>query len=826
MHIGDHHRPTSPLHALTRAFALSSRVTLADIVMRMLVFLLLIASQTGVAQQRSTAEAIEPAWVVELDTRERLVYPRVPRRLTRDVATRRLMFVDSVRPSPSGDQRTFFLREGVATSNPNNMQLATRGDGTPLYAHVTRAEQTSARHPAQATLAESWRALVGEGEHPIGVSLEEERAWEASATFRPPQLRVGAEWRDSLSWSAEYGGVRQRLRGVRVSTLVADSSLGTRWLVRDSALVTYAARFHPSALAGDSLDVVAQTLSGSTIGWRLVDRTIPLALWRSDSSSWVGTSTLREAGETAVTSPITYARTRQWRLRDHEAHELHERELSNEASRRRSGAMLSPSSAWSERILQGDNALRDSLEAVYLPTLGTAAHGAVAEALWWADARTPGAELRRRQQRIAAGDTALLILQLGLHEHSGRRRLDRDDVEFLLKLLDDRARLWEMGFPSARIRRLVVDELQRRPRVLHDTASWPCTPDACTMLEEQWPAARSRVAREIGLLTRFVSRPREMASAVRSEARRDSSRWQEALDLLDGVWHRGAPLRIRAIPRRGADWREWLHWLEGRDSPLPSGTFVVNELYWPRYEQAHDRALHLHAVAAGRDITAELREDFSRARSDSARRVLGVLMIHARRTPLPDSTIIAWLRSGDHVLVALAQREAIRAMHGYSWHASARDFAPVPAAVERELRTQLLVAMATGDAAWPHARKLSTRTLVDNLWGDPPLTPARDSILLLEDPERLEEIPPAQRARFRAVSRETLWRVPAGIPFSAERVEPIVASGPFVIVSRSTWGQIRRADGASRHQFGAYSRFALLRVGNGWYIVASENSIT
>ena len=73
------------------------------------------------------------------------------------------------------------------------------------------------------------------------LTLPESRLWDLVPTFPAAAVRPGVRWTDTLARAASRDGYRQTLRGVRVSTLLDDTTVGGRhlWVVRDSARVRY-----------------------------------------------------------------------------------------------------------------------------------------------------------------------------------------------------------------------------------------------------------------------------------------------------------------------------------------------------------------------------------------------------------------------------------------------------------------------------------------------------------------------------------------------------------------------------------------------------------
>ena len=175
-------------------------------------------------------------FAVEQRVRDRWLHGRQQPRFTRFAESRTWLLVDSLRTGTSGERR-LYLTLGRFGEGRDSGFVEIDGDGrvAQLSASLRPPSRTMALLPGDSARFARFRLFEARR-----LTLPETRLWDLTPSFRAG-ARPGTQWTDTLERVATRDGHRQTLRGVRVSTLLGDTTVGDRRLriVRDSALIRY-----------------------------------------------------------------------------------------------------------------------------------------------------------------------------------------------------------------------------------------------------------------------------------------------------------------------------------------------------------------------------------------------------------------------------------------------------------------------------------------------------------------------------------------------------------------------------------------------------------
>jgi hypothetical protein len=247
------------------------------------------SSFRSLSAQAAPMPAVELA--VEVQVRDRWMHGRQRPRFTRFAQARGWLLVDSLRVGERGDRRAY-LTTGRFGSGRDSAMIVFGADGrvARLEASLRPAGRIPYLLPGDSAGLARMR-LFNQGR----VALPESRLWDLVPTFRATLARAGAQWTDTLARDAEHEGFRQTMRGVRVSTIVGDTTVGGRrlWVVRDSARVRYEERLLEEERTLDTLVTITRTVEGAIRGRHLYDPELGLFRARDDTSLLSGVAVLR-----------------------------------------------------------------------------------------------------------------------------------------------------------------------------------------------------------------------------------------------------------------------------------------------------------------------------------------------------------------------------------------------------------------------------------------------------------------------------------------------------------------------------------------------------
>lgn len=757
-------------------------------------------------------EASPGGHVFESQIRERWLHGRQRPAFTDFEEWRHRVRIDSVRRDPSRDRTTLFLTlerpgggaHGTVTVDGRGRVRSTEVELAPVPRKVHGAPGDSARF-------HRWRLLAPGSDDRI--SLPESRVWGLVPAFHPRRREPGAQWTDTLDRTTERDGFRQSLEGVRVSTIVGDTAIGGRrhWIVRDSARVRYEERRLSEERTLDTLVRVEREAEGTIVGRYVYDPSLRLFRDRHDTTALSGTAVLRYPDGRTFSTPARFQRFRA----------IHRVAPDEDAKRRRvpataryGGMLLLPRNDIEKRLATGDAALRDSLVSEWERSRDPDERARLYGLLTTWGPGSPRFRNRLLQKALAVGDTVRAVTELRDEVPDASRPLKVDALGVLLPFMRDPGRAFAFG--------LARDPFYENPRqsllthppvVVSDTTGWPCEPEACRALADEWSSAEEARLRELGLVARLTTDPRRWSDTVLARAEAGSAFLRPAARLIRGVGATWPAASEVPLPGRDADWRAWLRWMNGhsRGDRSPDGPALS-----VRFRPSHATAIRFYEARTGRDVSGELRRKHRVAASDSARLVFGSMALALDAYDPDPSAVAERFRSESSAARSLAEREM---RHLFTDRATVTD-----SATRTELVDRLLATVIVDAETWPALRPESEgrgRTL-DGIAGS---VANADSVFVLAD-----SLPRGVRDRWRRRAnlvtadewRERPDRRPAVlvVPFSVTRAGPFVRLGLDWTVRRT------RRDDERPSGFAGSVTIYLVQTRDGWEVASVQRSIT
>lgn len=652
------------------------------------------------AQTPSTAAApkLSGEWAVEQTGRERWLHERQQPRFTRFHSTHDWLVVDSIRDAGAGKRLWLTLGRNAYGRDSALIDID-------RYGRVAHLEFGRAAPSRSTTLlpADSGRWLDMQRRPLEGdISLGEARLWDLVPTAPPRAPFVGLTWQDTIALDASEGPYRQVMHGNRISRIFGDSMIAGHkvWLVRDEARVLYEEQY-PERERTFPGAWVSRAAMGTINGVYLWDPSLPIPRQSDDTTRLSGMAILHYPDGRNFPTPARFERTIHRDLLDSAAHAERMTARRSAASRGMGGMVMVPDNALERRLSNGDTGLRDSLVAAWQRTADPDVAAVIYQMLSMWGARSAAARAELDSIRVAAGDTTFLYQHLANRAYAAHPFHTRD-VRAMLPFMKDPQLPWSFGLSRDVLYENLAQALTLWPPIAASGAGdSACTPAACRLLADQWPAAAEPRLRDVALVARFVSEP---------------AHWTDTVLALDGPGHsllHGAARLARGeaftsdawahdpIPAAGSDWRAWLQWMGGKDpkwvasvrqSSLPAR---MKQDTLPRvvFERSHATAIRFTAARTGRDIVAELRRGYESAASDSARLVFGRMLQGLGALQLSESQVADAFRSGDSLDVALA-RPALEV-------GLARSGGPADSSVTIPLLERLLAAIVDSTPLWP-----------------------------------------------------------------------------------------------------------------------------
>lgn len=648
-------------------------------------------------------------------------------------------------------------------------------------------ESDSFRFSATRTARLRLRDQAGEA------SLLEARLWGLVPVVRQTRLQRGARWTDTLDFVAEQDGFRQALRGVRVSVVLGDTVMGGHrlWVIGDSAQVHYEERVLDEERTLDTVVVVDRTAEGTVRGRHVYDGALGLFVVRHDTTAVIGEAVLRYPDGRSFRTPARYEAFGSWTMRDSASQRRRADEIRLAEESGRTGMLVLPVNDLQRILDRGDPGVRDSLMDAWERTSDPDDF----DHLYALLASWGEADLQRRvtDRRIAMGDTALLLEILEKEGMGYGRQLDPEETRVLLSVLEDPGILLAFGVDRDPLYESIVYGVTYHPPAgTRDTLEWPCTPDACRLLGEQWHRATEPRLRGVGLAVLAATDPSRWIDTLLAHAKPASQLLQSIRGVAALTW-----------PDVGADWREWRGHAFYDSCVRPANCRARVAISFER--QAF---LRLHQARGTRDFASEIATRFRVEPSDSARLVFGIVRLAFEQELNPESVAVR-LRSPSPTLRSLARGEL---EHLFNQRLLAPDSASVT-----EILDQYLAATYTASPRWQSLDALTSGRGPE--MGPDPQATEPGAYFLAED------LPPVLRRKWAGraplISR-TEWEArPDREQRSIQHVTVDGRVGPFVRVSEVRSARLARRPDESPHGYASGSSFILLKMGGAWVVVGS-----
>ena len=767
-------------------------------------------------------------FAVEQRTRDRWLHGRQQPRFTRFAESRSWLLGDSVRAGASGGRR-LYLTPGRFAEGRDSAYIETDRDGRVVRLAASLRPPSRAMALLPGDSARFARFRLFDGGH---LTLPETRLWDLTPSFRPATVRPGMRWSDTLERVATRDGYRQSLRGVRVSTLIGDTTVGERrlWIVRDSARVRYEERWLEEERTLGTDVAVTRTANGIIRGRYLYDPERRLFRARSDTTSLAGEALLQYPnsypGVRTFRTPARYERYRDWDVYDQAGYTARQTALRTAANRDRGGMVVAPSTSVERRLAEGDTVVRDSVIAEWWRSEDPDHRERLFRMLqMWGTQRDRMFYLRLDSLRVASGDTAYLQSWLAQRAYSPGRPTTVPEMQSMLRFMENPG----LAFAFNQSRDWLYENLrqaltQSPPAVVPERAA-PCVPAACRLLADQWRSAREPRLRELGLVALVTLEPARWSDTVLARATAGSRFLEPAAMLVRGVGATWPAAAKAEIPSPNASWHAWADWMTAPNAAYAAARAAANaSLGLPaprpeprvRFEESHAAAIRFFQARTGRDMIAELRRGLETADSDSARLVFGTMLQGLGELRLSADEMVAHFRSGEPGRVALAQRSLIE-MFWRDNRARPADSITTLAILDR-LASQVL----EGGAPW---RTLDGRPAAGRQGPELHAAPAQKSIFLLAD-----SLPAALRDKWKdrvRVVTSAEWRdrplTDAGVLYTLSGVRQ---AGPFISVTVGSQEHMARRPGEAPQLFAAGTAYYLMELNGEWVIVSTDWWVT
>jgi hypothetical protein len=763
------------------------------------------------------APRTSPEWAMEQDTRERWMHGAQQPRFTRFSEDRSFLAIDSIRREGTVRKldvtirRTVYGRDSALITSDASGRVLRLDAG---FAPVTRGGPLRSLDSA---FSERHRRVTLDGR----MALAAARVWDVVVAF-PPTPRIGARWTDTVRQSATDASYSQAVSGRRTSRIVRDTSVDGRrlWIVRDSAVVTYAERRpeRESTLGADAW--VERTVSGVVRGVYLYDPVSQLTRRRVDTAALSGEALLRYPDGRVFRTPARYERFRTWQLHDSLQYQAR-RDALNKAWADRSGGMVRvPQSDFARRLVRNDSMLRDSLMSALQRTRDAEEIDRLIGLveLWG----RPDDGFRRRVDsiRIALGDSAHLYHALQERAYS-RGPFTADDARQMIPWLENPGRAWAVNASRDYLYSNLVQGMTIWPLAAAGSGGrTACAPDACRLLGAMYSTAREPRLRDVALVALFTTDPATWADTVLRLGGAAHPLLRGSVALAGGVGANWPAARKLSMPEVNSDWRRWLLWMDGRDTGrLREQVANATRYGWrvdtaprARFEDTHRTALRMHMAQTGRDVVSELRRGYDQATNDTAHLVFGTLLHGLGALQLSEAQMVDAFASGLPGRTGVARRALLRAFA----HAT-----PTPDSVAVPLVDRLLGIILDTMPIW-------RPTLPDSAnrrRASPELHARRGRVRVNAD-----NLPPAIREKWGS----RVEFVPTGGQFGGDlrehavtyTIRPVVSFGPFVRLIIDASEQMARRPDQAPTLYASGTIYYLMKLGEEWVLVAWEGWVT
>ena len=785
--------------------------------------LILIAHDAG---HRTPASAVAPRdaepssvanTIYDITTSERWMHGRESPEFTAPERSTRWVSIEGDARG-TGGSRILSMRfsNPYVGRSPATVALDSRGRLMKVSTSLPPREHT--RYPLFTPHQELLRQFL-DGETRTTLALPASRVWDLIPTRAPRGVRAGDSWRDTVDLHASAGLFLQRFEGVRTSTIMGDTLLGSHRyaIVRDSALVRYYESSEREERTLDTFVVIERQATGTIVGRYLVDSAAGVFHVRDDTTRLAGTAIRKYPDGRKFETPARFERTR------HIAHYSsagYDSLIAERSSHDEQFSIIARPVGIEEGVLAGDARVVDSL----LTALSTSRDPDERRRIRFLFRRWSRKDSDRRTlQRIAfaGGDLAF-----GLEEANERWErgdpMDSATMRQLLKVLADPGYAFSLSIEPDVYYERVNDALHKRPpAVTPDTSKWPCAPEACRILAAEWPAANDPRLRALALVARFAMDPATMCDSVFVLSRHvPMMMGVQTLAIASSDRRCGGVLGV--LPRRGASWRAWRRWQQTVEEWVYNPRVPAGDA---RLRSDSSTLFHMAERVSGRDLEGEWHSAFSQARTDSARSAYGSLLAVLGVVPESSSQIADRIESASPRSNELGMLEMMTLF-------SSRTH-PADSALAEEVVGTLLATALDGTKSWPLLRPSSARDsalntphrvvqALDGAYG-PGEKPVSAPIILVRS-----GIPPGVLA---AMERRGVLVVDSGfaLPSSESALELLVeapqAVGPLLVISLAHYHEAARINGRGQ-SWASKSTYYLLHTRNGWRIVGASSWIT
>ena len=766
-------------------------------------------------------------FAVEQRVRDRWLHGRQQPRFTRFADSRTWLLGDSLRTATSGERRLYLtLRRSAEGRDSAFIEIDADGRVAQLSASLRPPSRAMALLPGDSARFARFRLFEGNS-----LTLPETRLWDLTPSFRAAGGPPGTQWTDTLERVATRDGYRQTVRGVRVSTLVGDTTVGDKrlWIVRDSALIRYEEQWLEEERTLGADVTVKRMANGVIRGRHLYDPELRLIRTRSDTTLLVGEAVLqypdRYPSVRTFRTGARYERYRDWDVYDQAGYTARQTALRTAADRGRGGMVMAPSTDLGRRLASGDTVLRDSVLAEWRRSDDPERYESLFRLLQQWATRDRMFYARLDSLRIASGDTAYLQSWLAQRAYSPGQPTTVPEMRSMLRFMADPA----LALAFNQSRDWLYENLRQAltsspPRVTPGPA-WPCVPAACRLLADQWRSAREPRLRELGLVALVTLEPARWADTVLARATAGSRFLQPAVMLVRGVGATWPAASQAAIPSPNASWQAWADWMNAPNASYAAASAAARaSLGLPaprpearvRFEKSHATAIRFFQARTGRDVIAELRRGLETADSDSARLVFGTMLQGLGELRLSADELVAHFRSGEPGRVALARRSLTEMF----WRD--RRATPADSATAFKLLDRLASLVLDGGPPW---RSLDGRPAPGRQGPELHATPGQKSVFLLAD-----SLPAALREKWKdrvSVVTSAQWRdrplTDAGVLYTLSGVRQV---GPFVVVGVSSQERMARRQGEAPQLFAAGTTYYLIELNGEWVVVSADAWVT
>jgi hypothetical protein len=766
-------------------------------------------------------------FAVELRIRDRWLQGRQQPRFTRFAASRTWLLGDSLRTATGGERRLYLTLGRFAEGRDSGfVEIDREGSVAQLSASLRPPPRGMAVLPGDSARFARFR-LFEAGR----LTLPETRLWDLTPTFRAASGAPGTQWTDTLERAATREGYRQTLRGVRVSTLVGDTTVGGRrlWIVRDSARIRYEEQWLEEERTLGTDVTVRRAADGVIRGRHLYDPELALFRARSDTTLLAGEAVLQYPdgypGVRTFRTPARYERYRDWDVYDQAGYTARQTALRTAADRGRGGMVMAPSTDVERRLASGDSVVRDSVVAEWRRADDPERREGLFRLLQQWAARDRMLRARFDSLRIASGDTTYMYSWLAQRAYSPGQPTTVAEMRSMLRFMSDPSLAFAFNQSRDWLYENLRQALTSAPPAVTAERAWPCEPAACRLLADQWRSAREPRLRELGLVTLVTLEPARWADTVLARAAAGSRFLEPAVMLVRGVGATWPAASQATIPSPNATWQAWADWMNAPNASYAAARAAANaSLGLPaprpeprvRFEGSHATAIRFFQARTGRNVIAELRRGLETADSDSAHLVFGTMLQGLGELRLSADELVAHFKSGEPGRVALAQRSLTEMF----WRD--RRASPADSATALTILDRLASLVLEGGAPW---RSIDGRPAPGRQGPELHATPGQKSIFLLAD-----SLPAALREKWKdrvSVVTSAEWRdrplTDAGVLYTLSGVRHV---GPFVVVGVTSQERMARRPGEAPQLFAAGTTYYLMQLNGEWVIVSTDMWVT